>query len=106
VTLLEQERVTTERGLNLKEAFGHARVATEAFQLGPQHVCSYGSLPDFRECRRFLEVRPHLALQNHPRHRLLESLRRPDLMGVVDALDRFLGPDALLEGQIASHSPG
>jgi len=106
VTLLKQEGIVAERGAKFLQAFGQARVATDAFQLGPQHACSHGSLPDFLERRRFLKVRPHLAFQNHPRHRLLERLRRSDLMGVVDALDRFLGPDAVLEGQIASQSPG
>jgi hypothetical protein len=106
VTFLKQEGVAAESGPNLKETLGHARAATHALLFRPEHLRSYGSLPDGLERRRFPEVALHLPFQNHPRYRLLEWLRRPNLVGVVHPLDGLLGPDAVLERQIAGDSPG
>src|SRR5712691_4221706 len=106
VTFLKQEGVAAESGQKLLQAFGHARAAAHALELCTEHIRGYWRLPDGLERRRFLKVGPHLALQGRARHRLLERFRRPDLVRVVDALDRLLGPDAVLEGQIACNGPG
>ena len=43
---------------------------------------------------------PDLVLEDRAWNGLLEGLRGPDLMGVVDAIDRGLGRDPLLEGEL------
>ena len=71
-------------------------------QFALEHVGRDRSGPKLFQRRRLLQVLDDLALQQLARHRLLERLVGPDLMGVVDALDRFLGRNAIGEGQLAS----
>jgi hypothetical protein len=69
--------------------------------LAIEHLGSDRCLPEPLQGDRLLQVRPDLALDHISWDRDLEGLRGADLVAVVDALDRLLGPNALLERQLA-----
>src|SRR5262245_11360489 len=58
-----------------------------------------GGLPVGLKRRGLLEGLADLRLEDRTRDRFLEWLRRPDLVAVVDALDRLLSADPVFEGE-------
>ena len=100
--LLDQERVVTERGVQLEQPLGQPRACRHPLQLAPEHLVRHGSLPKLLQRHALLENHPNLGLQQGSRHCFIERPGRAKLMGVGDAFDDFLAFHAILEGQ-ATH---
>ena len=98
---LDERPVVSERRDELVQAVRHLRSAEHALPFRAQHLGSDRRVPELLEGDRLLQVRPDHPGQNFAGDRLIEGSSRTDLVGVVDALDGLLGPDPVLEGQIA-----
>src|SRR5713101_4815282 len=90
-----------EGSVQFLQPFRHPSLTRHPLHLLPEHLVCYRRTPELLERNTLLEVSANLLLQEGARYSLLERLSRPDLVGIVDALDGFLGLDAVLEGQIA-----
>jgi len=101
---LNHERVITERLEYLSQPVGHPRGVDDAFDFRLEHFGRDGCVPVLFQGNRLFEIGPNLLCQDIPRNPFFERTSRTNLMGVIDALDRFLRLDALFEGQFAGQT--
>src|SRR5262245_27922958 len=86
--------------MELAEPLRHAGPGRDSLDFLAEHPGGDRGLPEDVERDRLLEIGPDLLLQDGAGDRLLEPSRVADLVSLVDAFNRLLRLDALLERQL------